>query len=134
MKKNNKIKFGGKFEVIRKQSDILKSYNEENDTWITWSSAFPSTEEIYITRVVYNDPATIVFWNDGTKTVAKAHGNDYYSPDIGLMICCFKKLTSGSALKSLISDWVPDSTEFNQSDSVSRNISDVRKMHKAIDN
>lgn len=27
----------------------------------------------YIERVIYNAPATIIFWSDGTKTVVKCH-------------------------------------------------------------
>lgn len=27
----------------------------------------------YVERVIYNAPATIVFWTDGTKTVVKCH-------------------------------------------------------------
>lgn len=27
----------------------------------------------YVGRVIYNAPATIVFWTDGTKTVVKCH-------------------------------------------------------------
>ena len=30
-----------------------------------------------ITKVIFNDPATIVFWSDGTKTVSKCHPDDY---------------------------------------------------------
>lgn len=30
-----------------------------------------------IKRVIFNNPATIVFWDDGTKTVVKAHGEDF---------------------------------------------------------
>lgn len=30
-----------------------------------------------IKRVIFNDPATIVFWEDGTKTVVKAKGENF---------------------------------------------------------
>ena len=36
-----------------------------------------------IKKVIFNDPATIVFWNDGTKTVVQAHG-DAFDPEKGL--------------------------------------------------
>lgn len=41
----------------------------------------------YISKVIYNDPATIVLWKDGTKTVAKCGKNDKYNPEQGLAIC-----------------------------------------------
>lgn len=38
-------------------------------------------------QVIFNSPATIVYWNDGTKSVAKLMGGDTYDPEIGLMVC-----------------------------------------------
>ena len=43
-------------------------------------------------KVIYNDPATIVFWNDGTKTIVKCHPDDVYDPEKGFLLCCAKKL------------------------------------------
>ena len=31
-----------------------------------------STDTVFLKKVIYNDPATIAFWSDGTKTVVKA--------------------------------------------------------------
>ena len=36
-----------------------------------------------IKKVIFNDPATIVFWNDGTKTIVQAHG-ETFDPEKGL--------------------------------------------------
>lgn len=47
---------------------------------------------IGVEKVVYNDPATIVIWNDGTKTVVKCHEEDRYDPEKGFLLCCAKKL------------------------------------------
>lgn len=44
-----------------------------------------------IDRVIFNDPATIVFWKDGTKTVVKCQEGDTYSPESGLAIAIAKK-------------------------------------------
>ena len=44
-----------------------------------------------ILKVIYNDPATIVFWGDGTKTVVKCQEGDDYSPRMGLLYCIAKK-------------------------------------------
>ena len=37
-----------------------------------------------IKKVIFNNPATIVFWSDGSKTVVKAH-NDDYDPERALL-------------------------------------------------
>ena len=48
--------------------------------------------ELKIERVIFNNPATIVFWNDGTKTVVKCDENDIFSEEMGLAMACTKKL------------------------------------------
>lgn len=57
-----------------------------------------ATREIYRTfqvtpeKVIFNDPATIVFWKDGTKTVVKCMEGDIYNPEVGLAMCVCKKV------------------------------------------
>lgn len=51
----------------------------------------------YIKQVIFNPPATICFWNDGTKTVTKCSKTDIYSKEAGLSICVLKKLMGSSA-------------------------------------
>lgn len=43
-----------------------------------------------IKDVIFNDPATIIFWKDGTKTVVKAEGEDF-DPEKGLAMAISKK-------------------------------------------
>ena len=43
-----------------------------------------------IKRVIFNNPATIVFWDDGTKTVVKAHG-DEFDEEKGLAMAIAKR-------------------------------------------
>lgn len=45
-----------------------------------------------IERAIFNDPATVVIWNDGTKTVVKCQDGDEYDPEKGLALCCMKKM------------------------------------------
>lgn len=44
-----------------------------------------------IKDVIFNSPATIVFWTDGTKTVVKAQNEDF-DPEKGLAMAFFKKM------------------------------------------
>lgn len=41
-------------------------------------------------KVIFNDPATIVFWSDGSKTVVKADG-EKFDPEKGLAMAISKK-------------------------------------------
>lgn len=43
-----------------------------------------------IKKVIFNNPATIVFWSDNTKTVVKC-GNENYDPEKGLAMAISKK-------------------------------------------
>ena len=43
-----------------------------------------------INRVIFNDPATIVIWNDGSKTIVKA-SNEPFDPEKGLAMAIAKK-------------------------------------------
>lgn len=43
-----------------------------------------------ITKVIFNDPATIVFWADGTKTVVQAY-NEPFDKEKGLAMAIAKK-------------------------------------------
>lgn len=44
-----------------------------------------------IERVIFNDPATIVIWKDGTKTVVKCQPGETYDEEKGLALAISKK-------------------------------------------
>lgn len=73
-----------------------------------------------IEKVIFNDPATIVFWDDGTKTVTKCHGDDIYDETTGLLVCISKKFLGGaSALKKTINKWLPEKKDEEEKSVVS---------------
>lgn len=60
-----------------------------------------------IKNVIYNDPATIVFWDDGTKTVVKC-GNEDFDPEKGLAMAISKKaLGNKSNYYEVFKKWQP---------------------------
>jgi hypothetical protein len=48
-------------------------------------------DQVEIKNVIFNPPATIVFWSDGTKTVVKAQG-EFFDPEKGLAMAIVKKV------------------------------------------
>lgn len=71
--------------------------------------AVPLVAFVGIKKVIFNDPATIVIWEDDTKTVAKCHGDDVYDKTTGLLICIAKRYLGGtSKLVKLINKWVSE--------------------------
>ena len=47
--------------------------------------------EPYIEKVIFNPPATIVFWKSGGKTVVKCNEPDKYDKAKGVALCYMKK-------------------------------------------
>lgn len=43
-------------------------------------------------RVIFNPPATIVFWNDGTKTIVKCREDDNFDEEVGLAMAIAQKV------------------------------------------
>ena len=68
-----------------------------------------------IKNVIFNDPATIVFWSDGTKTVVKCGENDIYDPEKGLAMAVAKKYLGTNKSHSNYMDefkkWLPKEKE-----------------------
>lgn len=61
-----------------------------------------------IKKVIFNDPATIVFWKDGTKTVVKAQ-DDKYDKMVGLAMCmCKKALGNKGNYYNVFRKWVEE--------------------------
>lgn len=44
------------------------------------------------TKIIFNGPATIVFWDDGTKTVVKCTERETFDYEKGVALCYMKKL------------------------------------------
>ena len=61
-----------------------------------------------ITKVIFNDPATIVFWKDGTKTVVKCE-NETYDPEKGFAMAIAKRtLGNKGNYYETFKKWLPD--------------------------
>lgn len=68
-----------------------------------------------VKKVIYNDPATIIFWTDGTKTVVKCQEGDIYSKEIGFKTAYLKKmLGNDNAFNKEINKWVPKEEPSNR--------------------
>ena len=70
-----------------------------------------------IKKVIFSDPATIVIWEDDTKTIVKAGKNDKgkqekYDPEKGLAMAICKKLfgtnKSGSNYYEVFKKWLEE--------------------------
>lgn len=103
-----KFNYSGGFNTIKNNGGIL------------------GIDNFYIERVVYNNPATIMFFSDGTKTVAKTHNADVYNKETGFILCLLKKLAGTTNVHDLLKYWLPDP----ESDKAVVTNADVRKVRR----
>lgn len=60
-----------------------------------------------IKKVIFNPPATIVEWTDGTKTVVKAQNGEYYDAEKGLAMAIVKKVNGNTGkFNDIFHKWV----------------------------
>ena len=66
-----------------------------------------------VKRVIWSYPATIVLWEDGTKTVVKCDERDKYDMKYGFLLCCLKKALGNTsrALNDMLDKWLEDREE-----------------------
>lgn len=83
--------------------EIAKRYEEEKE----------EVKSIAIERVVFSGPATIVFWDDGTKTVVKCTDGDDYSYEVGIAMATLKKIFGESygTYRHAVRDAINDAIE-----------------------
>ena len=67
-------------------NDVMAARDFLNSIYGISSSHIPE-----IKNVIFNNPATIVFWEDGTKTVVKCQDGDEFDPEKGLAMAIAKK-------------------------------------------
>ena len=62
-----------------------------------------------IKRVIFNDPATIIMWTDGTKSVVKCQNGEPFDAEKGFALAYLKKLLGNkNEFNKEIHKWVTD--------------------------
>lgn len=117
-------------KIVLKRRNTLKT---AINTIYSLNSALKdvSNKQNLIKDVIFNDPATIVYWVDGIKTVVKAH-NEKFDPEKGLAMAICKRFLgsnkSGSNFNNIFKKWLPEQKESNSD----TNIKDYEKNLMAL--
>lgn len=83
-------------------------------TKIAYNNMYKNTQMSLIKNVIFNDPATIVFWADGTKTVVKAE-NEEFDPEKGLAMAISKKVLGNKGnYYETFKKWLPKEDKNNK--------------------
>lgn len=74
--------------VFRLEGDMF-----ENEAGVLYTLDTEPKEPISfeVDKVIFNDPATIVYWKDGTKTVVKTQNGESFDTEKGLAMAISKK-------------------------------------------
>ena len=84
----NKIQLKEYFRLFNPDEDIAEKLKLALNSVY---GVFGSTVMPSIKKVIFNEPATIVFWSDDTKTVVKCDKDDIFDPEKGLAMAIAKK-------------------------------------------
>ena len=82
-----------------------------------------------IKNVIFNPPATIVFWTDGSKTVVKCNAKDEFDPEKGLAMAIAKRCADNSDdFYKEIKKWV-EKSGYKQVDDVKALVKEIKRVY-----
>lgn len=96
-----------------------------------------NSSRMMIKKVIFKNPATIVFWSDDSKTVVKSH-LDIYDPEKGLAMAIAKKaLGNEGNYYNVFKKWLPKDDEEieikidqNFNDAINKALEDIKNSIK----
>lgn len=98
-------------DSTKERRDIHKlinstSYKERQNL----ESIFNSRSDLpNIKNVYFNNPVTVVLWDDGTKTLVRCQDGDTYSRETGLALCVAKKaMGNNGKFNDIFHKWIPE--------------------------
>lgn len=77
------------FEPVKFECE--KQNVDREMAWLKYASCYRGFTPVTITKVIFNYPATIVYWTDGSKTVVKCQDGDIFDKEKGLAMAIAKK-------------------------------------------
>lgn len=98
-----------------------------------WSISMPLINiQSMIERVVFNDPATIIFWTDGSKTVVKRSEDDSWDEEKGICMAIIKKMCGKTSfIKNYTRESFDDQNDINSvQDGIAKSIDALSKAVK----
>ena len=91
--------------------DSIERYcdSDVTSTRIAYNNMYKNTQMNLIKNVIFNDPATIILWNDGSKTVVKCGEGEVYDPEKGLAMAISKKVLGNKGnYYETFKKWLPE--------------------------
>jgi hypothetical protein len=97
-------------DIISTRIECVAQITRNNIPFPFCDMSAPKKKDLYnlmnIKSVIFNPPATIVLWEDGTKTVVKCH-NEPFDKEKGLAMALLRA-KHGSGIRKLFKKWCAD--------------------------
>lgn len=88
-------KFGAYRPSWQEMADLtslgVKNIIRNEETMVEETTMIHERKSLGIKNIVFNSPATIVFWDDNTKTVVKCGEGDVFDPEKGVAMAVMKR-------------------------------------------
>ena len=92
---------------------VRRKYNLEVN-WCLGAATIDSSKLPEIKDIIFNEPATIILWADGTKTVVKCQEGEGYDPEKGIAMAISKKaLGNKGNYCEVFKKWLPEEEKVN---------------------
>lgn len=105
-KELNENKNNDKHEFVNKITPTLNSFMAR--MYFPSSKVYDIVNIPEIEKVIFNNPATIVFWNDGSKTVVKCSEDECFDEEKGLAMAISKKVLGNQGnYYNTFEKWLP---------------------------
>lgn len=121
-------------DIVKEMKTQMRTYLDESVTEYLNTINGRLDKALGIVDVKFNDPATIVFWDDGTKTVVKCQEGDTFDPEKGLAMAIIKKRFADNHgyFNRIFKKWCPEPEEDKPLDNLIDSLKNLSSALKAI--
>ena len=94
--------------------ELLKRAEEAFGTYKVDYTEYSKKQKkgVYVEKVIFNDPATIILWSNGDKTVVKCIDGETFDPEKGLAMAIAKYVYGNKGnYYNEIKKWLPKDKE-----------------------
>lgn len=124
----------GDWRIRKPEESVLDSMRYMHWVDRVMEEATKKKEETNVTaasikNVIFNPPATIVFWTDGSKTVVKCNAKDEFDPEKGMAMAIAKRCANNSDdFYKEIKKWV-EKSGYKQVDDVKALVKEIKRVY-----
>ena len=124
----------GDWLILKPEESVLDSMRYMHWVDRVMEEAAKKKEETTMTaasikNVIFNPPATIVFWTDGSKTVVKCNAKEEFDPEKGMAMAIAKRCANNSDdFYKEIKKWV-EKSGYKQVDDMKALVKEIKRVY-----